>query len=50
MPFLSETLYCALPEKKRTHLINSTFPKPSEVYFTVLNNIYKSVFNFVYKF
>lgn len=31
MPFLSETLYCALPGKDKTHLAHIKFPESDEV-------------------
>lgn len=32
MPFLSETLYYALPGKNETYIANTKFPEPNEVY------------------
>lgn len=37
MPFLSETLYCALPGKNKSQIAYTQFPEPDEVY--LLNNI-----------
>lgn len=37
MPFLSETLYCALPGKNKTHLAHIKYPESIEVCFISLN-------------
>lgn len=37
MPFLTETLYCALPGKDKTSIENMKFPESIEVYFTIIN-------------
>lgn len=44
MPFLSETLYRALPGKSKTRLDHTTFPEPTEVYCVTMLIIYKSIF------
>lgn len=36
MPFLSETLYYALPGKNKTPITFTKFPEPIEVYFFIL--------------
>jgi len=36
MPFLSETLYDALPKKNKTPTHFTKFPEPNEVYFIVI--------------
>lgn len=49
MPFLSETLYCALPGKDKTHLAYIKFPECAEVYFIVFNTL-NTIFNTNYLF
>jgi len=44
MPFLSETLYRALPGKSKTHLDHTKFPDPTEVYCTIMLIMFKSIF------
>jgi len=39
MPFLSETLYCALPGKNKTQIAYTKFPEPIEVYL-IYNIVY----------
>jgi len=41
MPFLSETLYCALPGKNNTPIAYTKFPEPIEVHllYFIVNNV-----------
>lgn len=48
MPFLTNTLYCALPGKNKTCIVDSKFPEPIEVYLIVLNSEFRSLFKFMY--
>lgn len=49
MPFLSETLYRALPGKSKTRLDHTKFPEPTEVYCIYYVNYYvNQYFNSIY--
>lgn len=39
MPFISETLYYALPGKDKMHLTHMKFPEPYEVNLTEFNTL-----------
>lgn len=36
MPFITETLYCALPDKNQTSIAHVEFPESIKVYFIII--------------